>query len=251
MDSLPMLAATAGAFLLAGLVKGVIGLGLPTVAIGLLGLLMTPAQAAAILVVPSLVTNIWQFAVGGELLALVRRLWPMLAGICIGTLIGAVLLPSGSSAQATVWLGVALAVYAGLGLIKVEFSVPPARRTVARLGCRHRDRRDHGGDRRVRAAGRALYPGAAVRARPAGAGARPVVHGVHRHAGRRIGLMPARCAWRWPGRRWWRSAWRSSACGLGNWCGAKCGKRRSGLCFFLGLLALGATSGAARAVVID
>ena len=89
MDSLPILSATAGAFLLAGFVKGVIGLGLPTVAIGLLGLLMTPAQAAAILVVPSLVTNIWQFVVGGELLALVRRMWPMLAGICIGTFIGA------------------------------------------------------------------------------------------------------------------------------------------------------------------
>ncbi|HEY5166802.1 MAG TPA: sulfite exporter TauE/SafE family protein [Pseudolabrys sp.] len=125
MDSLPILSATAGAFLLAGFVKGVIGLGLPTVAIGLLGLLMTPAQAAAILVVPSLVTNIWQFVAGGELLALVRRMWPMLAGIALGTWIGAVLLPSGSSAQATVWLGVALAIYAGLGLIKVQFSVPP------------------------------------------------------------------------------------------------------------------------------
>ena len=78
VDLLPILSVTAGAFLAAGFVKGVIGLGLPTVAIGLLGLLMTPAQAAAILVVPSLVTNIWQFAVGGHLLALVRRMWPML-----------------------------------------------------------------------------------------------------------------------------------------------------------------------------
>ncbi|HKA76286.1 MAG TPA: hypothetical protein VKD19_04185 [Pseudolabrys sp.] len=60
MESAGLLIATAGAFLLAGFVKGVIGLGLPTVSIGLLGLLMTPAQAAAILVVPSLVTNIWQ-----------------------------------------------------------------------------------------------------------------------------------------------------------------------------------------------
>lgn len=125
MDSTAILAATAGAFLLAGFVKGAIGLGLPTVAIGLLGLMMTPAQAAAILVVPSLVSNIWQFAVGGDLLALVRRMWPLLAGVCLGTWIGAVLLPSGSSAQATVWLGVALAIYAGLGLIEVQFAVPP------------------------------------------------------------------------------------------------------------------------------
>ena len=81
VDSLPILSAIAGAFLLAGFVKGMIGLGLPTVAIGLLGLLMTPAQAAAILVVPSLATNIWQFVAGGDLVALVRRLWPMLVGI--------------------------------------------------------------------------------------------------------------------------------------------------------------------------
>jgi uncharacterized protein len=120
-----MLAAIAGAYVLAGFVKGVIGLGLPTVAIGVLGLLMTPAQAAAILVVPSLATNVWQFVAGGDLLALLRRLWPLLVGTCIGTWIGVLLLPSGSTAEATVWLGAALAVYAAFGLINIEFSVPP------------------------------------------------------------------------------------------------------------------------------
>lgn len=125
MDSLPIVAATAAAFLLAGLVKGVIGLGLPTVAIGLLGLLMTPAQAAAILIVPSMVTNVWQAVAGGGVLALARRMWALLVGICIGTFIGAVWLPSGSSGEATRWLGAALAVYAGLGLFNVHFSVSP------------------------------------------------------------------------------------------------------------------------------
>jgi uncharacterized membrane protein YfcA len=66
-------------FLLAGTVRGVAGLGLPTVAVGLLGIVMTPREAAALLVVPSLVTNVWQLA---------RRLWPMLAGIAAGTLGG-------------------------------------------------------------------------------------------------------------------------------------------------------------------
>ena len=124
MDAGSTLAAIAGAFLLAGFVKGVIGLGLPTVSIGLLGLLMTPAQAAAILVVPSLVTNIWQAVVGGGLLALVRRLWPLLAGICIGTALGVIVLPHDDNGRATLWLGLALVVYAALGLVKVEFSVP-------------------------------------------------------------------------------------------------------------------------------
>jgi uncharacterized membrane protein YfcA len=118
------LAAVAGAYLLAGSVKGVLGMGLPTVAIGLLGLMMPPAQAAAILVVPSLATNVWQGLAGGGLRALLRRLWPMLVGVCIGTFIGAVALPRGNSGQATVWLGLALALYAGLGLFKVHFFVP-------------------------------------------------------------------------------------------------------------------------------
>lgn len=124
VDSTIILAATAGAFLLAGFVKGVIGLGLPTVSIGLLGPLMMPAQAAAILVVPSLVTNIWQAVVGGGLIALARRLWPMLIGICLGTFVGAVLLPHDDTGQATIWLGVALALYSALGLVNVHFSVP-------------------------------------------------------------------------------------------------------------------------------
>ena len=36
-------------FVLAGFVKGVIGMGLPTVAVGALALVMAPAQAAALL----------------------------------------------------------------------------------------------------------------------------------------------------------------------------------------------------------
>lgn len=124
MDSPAILAAIAGAFLLAGFVKGVIGMGLPTVSIGLLGLLMTPIQAAAILVVPSLVTNIWQATVGGGVPALMRRMWPMLVGICAGTAIGAALLPHNDGGRATIWLWLALAAYAALGLVKGEFSVP-------------------------------------------------------------------------------------------------------------------------------
>src|ERR1700733_8119591 len=69
-------------FLLAGLVKGFIGLGLPTVAVGLLTLVMKPAQAAALLVVPSLVTNVWQLLAGPRFGGLLRRLWGMMVGIC-------------------------------------------------------------------------------------------------------------------------------------------------------------------------
>ncbi len=71
-------------FLLAGLVKGIVGMGLPTVAMGLLSLALPPAEAAAILIVPSLVTNVWQLLAGPACGALMRRLWSMMAGVVAG-----------------------------------------------------------------------------------------------------------------------------------------------------------------------
>lgn len=103
-------------FVLAGAVKGIIGLGLPTVAMGLLGLAMPPAQAAALLIVPSTLTNLWQLAAGGHLGALLRRLWPMLVMIFIGTLLGSAWLGIDSGAWAAHALGAALLVYALYGL---------------------------------------------------------------------------------------------------------------------------------------
>jgi uncharacterized protein len=110
-------------FVLAGFVKGVIGLGLPTVAMGLLAVVLTPAQAAALLVAPSFLTNVWQ-AMGPELAPLTRRLWPMLLGICVGVWAGGGLLTADGGAQASIGLGAVLALYGLLGLTSVEFSVP-------------------------------------------------------------------------------------------------------------------------------
>lgn len=120
-----LLAVAALTFLLAGFVKGVIGLGLPTVAMGLLSTVMAPAQAAALLIVPSFVTNVWQLATGPRFGALARRLWPMMAGVVVGTLAGSGFMQGGHAGQAAIGLGVALMVYAVLGLSAVRFSVPP------------------------------------------------------------------------------------------------------------------------------
>ena len=111
-------------FVLAGFVKGVVGVGLPTVAIGLLSLTMLPAQAAALLILPTLVTNVWQALAGARLLALIRRLWPMLLGIGVGTWLGGKLLTLSDSERAITALGCILVLYAVVGLTPVRFSVP-------------------------------------------------------------------------------------------------------------------------------
>jgi uncharacterized membrane protein YfcA len=123
-DVLPHLLAVSGTFLLAGLVKGVVGLGLPTVAVGLLGLVMTPMEAASLLIVPSVVTNVWQLAAGPGFGSLLRRLWPMLIGISLGTLTGGAILPRGLTGYATTALGAALVLYAVIGLSAVRVAIP-------------------------------------------------------------------------------------------------------------------------------
>ena len=113
-------------FLLAGFVKGVIGLGLPTVAIGILSIVMAPVQAVALLIVPSLVTNVWQFVVGPSMAGSMRRLWPMMAAVTAGIWIGgAAGLLSGDGVRASIALGFILIVYALSGFIKVPFAVAP------------------------------------------------------------------------------------------------------------------------------
>lgn len=117
------LSLVAAVFILAGIVKGVIGLGLPTIAMGLLGTLMTPYQAAAIMIVPALLTNVWQMWDGPALANLVRRLWPMLVCALIGTLLAAGVLTGANSRLTTAMLGGVLAIYALIGLLGVQFKV--------------------------------------------------------------------------------------------------------------------------------
>jgi uncharacterized membrane protein YfcA len=121
-----LFAAIAATFTLAGFVKGVIGLGLPTIAMGLLGSLMAPAAAAALLIIPSIVTNIWQMAGGPALAPLLRRLWPMLAGVCVGSWAGAGLLTGSNTSAAMTGLGTALLAYAAIGLMPWKLPrIPP------------------------------------------------------------------------------------------------------------------------------
>jgi uncharacterized membrane protein YfcA len=119
-------------FVLAGAVKGVIGLGLPTIAMGLLGASMTPNQAAAILVVPALLTNVWQMWEGPALKLLLWRLWPMLVCALLGTLPAAGILTKANVGLTTALLGAVLVAYALIGLIGVHFRV--SRRAEPLLG---------------------------------------------------------------------------------------------------------------------
>jgi len=119
----PLLLFIAAALLLAGFIKGVIGLGLPTVSIGLLAVTMQPSRAIAIVIVPAIVTNIWQTFAGPYLRDIIRRLWPLMAGTVIGIWLNAGMLSGPYARYGAIVLGVLLVIYAVVGLSKFSFSV--------------------------------------------------------------------------------------------------------------------------------
>ncbi|MEJ8571157.1 sulfite exporter TauE/SafE family protein [Microbaculum marinum] len=124
MPDTSLLVFVALAYLLAGTVKGIIGLGLPTVSIGLLSLVMPPAQAAALMVIPSYATNTWQMLHGPYFLSCLRRFWSLYLGSVAGAFTTAGILTNEQSGTAATALGLALAAYAVFGLSAVRFHVP-------------------------------------------------------------------------------------------------------------------------------
>ena len=107
-----------GVFAIAGMIKGTIGLGLPAVSMGLLSLVISPFQAATLLIIPSMVTNIWQLFAEGNVWRLVCRFYPLLLGIIVGSIwsIFPTLGHSHGSFHSEALLGAMLALYGLYGL---------------------------------------------------------------------------------------------------------------------------------------
>ena len=110
------------AFLIAGAVKGLVGLGLPTVVLALLAVTLGHRDGMALMVVSSFATNLWQALEGGQLRALLARLWPLLLAICVGVWLGAGLLLRIDPAVTATLFGILLLAYGTLGLVQ---KLPP------------------------------------------------------------------------------------------------------------------------------
>lgn len=62
-------------FFVAGLVKGVVGLGLPTISLALLTVTTNLPTAMLLLIMPSIVTNVWQALSGAYLKLILKKYW--------------------------------------------------------------------------------------------------------------------------------------------------------------------------------
>ncbi|MEZ5594235.1 MAG: sulfite exporter TauE/SafE family protein [Gammaproteobacteria bacterium] len=123
MFDLITIALIAGTFLLAGTVKGVIGLGLPTVSLGLLAATLDLTSAMALLLIPSFATNLWQAVVGGNGGAILRRLWPFFVLATATVWLGAMALTRVDRSLLSGLLGGLLMAYATLGLAGIRWVI--------------------------------------------------------------------------------------------------------------------------------
>jgi uncharacterized membrane protein YfcA len=110
----------AATFLLAGTIKGVIGLGLPTVSLAILTVALDLPTAMALLLVPSFVTNLWQASIGGNARLLILRLWPFLLSASLTVWIGAMALIRVDLTLLSALLGALLVMYAVASLVGLK-----------------------------------------------------------------------------------------------------------------------------------
>lgn len=111
-------------YLLAGAVKGVVGFGMPIVSLAMLAPVLGLKEAIILMLVPSLVTNIWQGLTGGQLMALIRRLWLMLAMACIAIWFATGILVSVDGGGLAAILGGVLILYSGYSLATPQIPGP-------------------------------------------------------------------------------------------------------------------------------
>jgi hypothetical protein len=114
-------------FLIAGTVKGVIGLGLPTVSLALLTVAIDLPTAMALLLLPSFVTNLWQALAGGNARLIVQRLWPFLLPATVTVWIGASALTRVDLDLLSALLGILLVAYASANLAGLSITISPQR----------------------------------------------------------------------------------------------------------------------------
>ena len=111
-------------FVLGGLVKGVAGFGLPTLGLGLLALSRPLPEAMALMLLPTIASNIWQGLAGGALRATLHRLRWFLLAAAAGTLLAAGNISKADAAVLTGLLGALLVFSSALALLGPRWPAP-------------------------------------------------------------------------------------------------------------------------------
>lgn len=110
-------------FFAGGLIKGLTGLGLPPVVLGILAATVGIHPAKALILIPTFLTNIVQASRGGHGREVVRLTWPFLLAATVFTVSGAFTLSYFRADVMSALLGLGLAVYGLLGLFRLRVNI--------------------------------------------------------------------------------------------------------------------------------
>ena len=110
-------------FLVAGMVKGLVGLGLPTITIALTSLVLPLPEAIALIALPTIFSNVWQAAVGGKFWVILRRQWPLIAPLAVTLYLTMWLVGQKGPNWAFLVLAAVLVAYSALGLLRIRLHI--------------------------------------------------------------------------------------------------------------------------------
>ena len=122
-NNLSVLAFMLVTFFLSGIVKGFLGIGLPAAAMALLTLVLEPTYAIALLVLPILFTNLFQFFRSKHRIESFQNYWPMGITILISIFITSLFMSLYPKELLTVSIGIAMVIYALNGLVGLKLKI--------------------------------------------------------------------------------------------------------------------------------
>ena len=110
-------------FFIAGIVKGLVGIGLPTITLALTSFVLPLSDMIALIALPTVFTNIWQAAVGGSFKKIVRRQWPLVLPMMVTLVLTMWWIGRTTPQWAFLVLATILVTYGGLGLLRIRLHI--------------------------------------------------------------------------------------------------------------------------------
>ena len=107
-----------------GFIKGALGVGTPLLTVPMMAQVLPPQMAIAIMAIPVVVANLWQFAQAERSSAVVARFWPAFIAILIGTWIGVEILATIDETALMYLVGGAVITFAILQGSKFRLHLP-------------------------------------------------------------------------------------------------------------------------------
>lgn len=114
---------TLGVFFAAGIVKGLVGIGLPTITLAVTLLVLPLSDTIALIALPTVAANVWQAAVGGQFKKIVRRQWPLILPMMVTLFLTMWLVGRHAPQWALLVLAAVLVIYSTLGLFRIRMKI--------------------------------------------------------------------------------------------------------------------------------